>query len=85
MTPGLRARCTVLFADLRGSTGLYERLGNAAAAELVTKTVQALASTGVGTYGRVVKTLGDGLMALFTSSQAAVDAALRMQAMISSP
>jgi class 3 adenylate cyclase len=82
MTPGLRARCTVLFADLRGSTGLYERLGNAAAAELVTKTVQALASAGVGTQGRVVKTLGDGLMALFPSSQAGVDAALRMQAVI---
>jgi class 3 adenylate cyclase len=82
MSDGLRARCTVLFADLRGSTGLYERLGNAAAAELVTNTVQALAGAGVGTHGRVVKTLGDGLMALFTSSQAAVDAALRMQDMI---
>jgi class 3 adenylate cyclase len=82
MSTGLRARCTVLFADLRGSTGLYERLGNAAAAELVTKTVQALAGTGVATHGRVVKTLGDGLMALFTSSQAGVSAALRMQALI---
>ena len=82
MSSGLRARCTVLFADLRGSTGLYERLGNAAAAELVTRTVEALASTGVGTHGRVVKTLGDGLMALFTTSQAGVAAALRMQAMI---
>jgi adenylate cyclase len=82
MSTGLRARCTVLFADLRGSTGLYERLGNAAAAGLVTKTVQALAGTGVATHGRVVKTLGDGLMALFTSSQAGVSAALRMQAMI---
>jgi class 3 adenylate cyclase len=78
----LRARCTVLFADLRGSTGLYERLDNAAAAGLVTKTVQALASAGIGTQGRVVKTLGDGLMALFPSSQAGVDAALRMQAVI---
>lgn len=82
MSSGLRARCTVLFADLRGSTGLYERLGNAAAAGLVTKTVQSLASAGVGTQGRVVKTLGDGLMALFPSSQAGVDAALRMQAVI---
>ena len=82
MSPGLRARCTVLFADLRGSTGLYERLGNAAAAGLVTETVQGLASIGVGSQGRVVKTLGDGLMALFTSPQAALDAALRMQAMI---
>ena len=27
---------TVLFADLRGSTGLFERLGNAEAAAVVT-------------------------------------------------
>lgn len=30
---------TVLFADLRGSTGLYESLGNAEASGLVTQTV----------------------------------------------
>lgn len=82
MSTGLRARCTVLFADLRGSTSLYERLGNAAAAGLVTQTVQALASGAVGSQGRVVKTLGDGLMALFASAQAGVEAALKMQAMI---
>lgn len=82
VAPGLRARYTVLFADLRGSTGLYERLGNAAAAGMVTEFVEALASNGVGPHGRVVKTLGDGLMALFTSPQAAVEAAIRMQAMI---
>ena len=82
MSAGLRARCTVLFADLRGSTGLYERLGNAAAAGLVTQTVQALARGAIGSHGRVVKTLGDGLMALFTSSQAGVEAAMKMQDLI---
>jgi class 3 adenylate cyclase len=82
MSTGLRARCTVLFADLRGSTNLYEKLGNAAAAGLVTQAVEALARGAVGSQGRVVKTLGDGLMALFPSAQAGVEAALKMQAMI---
>ena len=76
------AQRTVLFADLRGSTALYEQLGNAAAAALVTQAVQSLARTGVGEQGRVVKTLGDGLMALFGSAQEGVSAALRMQALL---
>ena len=75
----VRAQRTVLFADLRGSTALYQRLGNAAATGLVTQAVQALARTGVGPGGRVVKTLGDGLMCLFDSPLVAMQAALRMQ------
>jgi adenylate cyclase len=82
MSAGLRTRCTVLFADLRGSTSLYERLGNAAAAGLVTQIVQALATGATGFQGRVVKTLGDGLIALFASAQSGVEAALNMQALI---
>lgn len=75
----LRAQRTVLFADLRGSTALYQQLGNAAATGLVTKAVQSLALSGVGGGGRVVKTLGDGLMVLFDSAQAGVQVALQMQ------
>lgn len=73
---------TVLFADLRGSTALYQTLGNAAATRLVTQAVQELVSSGVGQGGRVVKTLGDGLMVLFDSPQEGVQAALRMQEML---
>lgn len=78
----VRTQRTVLFADLRGSTSLYEQLGNAAAAALVTQAVQSLSRAGVGEQGRVVKTLGDGLMALFDSAQEAVRAALRMQELL---
>lgn len=76
------AQRTVLFADLRGSTALYEHLGNAAAAAVVTRAVQALARDGVGEHGRVVKTLGDGLMVLFGAAQEGVAAALRMQELL---
>ena len=55
---------TVLFADLRGSTSMYERLGNADATAVVTQSVALLARIVVNHEGRVVKTLGDGLMAM---------------------
>lgn len=67
--------CTVLFADLRGSTSLYESLGNAEAASLVTQSVSLLARLMAAQHGRVVKTLGDGLMAVFTHPTFAVQAA----------
>jgi class 3 adenylate cyclase len=59
------AERTVLFADLRGSTSLFETLGNAEATSVVTHCVSALAEGVVAGNGTVVKTLGDGLMAVF--------------------
>ena len=56
---------TVLFADLRGSTSLFETLGNAEATSVVTHCVAALADSVTAGSGTVVKTLGDGLMAVF--------------------
>lgn len=73
---------TVLFADLRGSTSLYESLGNAQAAEIVTRTVGLLARTVTEHGGRVVKTLGDGLMAVFPNPLPGVHAAYDMQDVI---
>ena len=69
---------TVLFADLRGSTGLFETLGNAEATSVVTHCVNALGGPVAGNSGHVVKTLGDGLMAVFDEPAAAVAAALQM-------
>ena len=56
---------TVLFADLRGSTSLYETLGNARATTVVTQSVSLIARVVKDCDGTVIKTLGDGLMALF--------------------
>jgi len=69
---------TVLFADLRGSTSLYERLGNAEATSVVTHTINALGGSVGESGGLVIKTLGDGLMAVFDSPAQGVDAAARM-------
>jgi adenylate cyclase len=69
---------TVLFADLRGSTGLYETLGNAEATTVVTHCVNALGTPVSSHGGHVVKTLGDGLMAIFDAPEPAVLAAMQM-------
>jgi class 3 adenylate cyclase len=73
---------TVLFADLRGSTALFESLGNAEATSVVTQCVAAAGRAVVACGGHVVKTLGDGLMAVFSSSASAVSASAQMHELI---
>jgi class 3 adenylate cyclase len=73
---------TVLAADLRGSTGLFENLGNAPATSLVTRCVAALGDV-VGAWGGLVfKTLGDGLMATFASCADACGCAEHLHAQL---
>jgi class 3 adenylate cyclase len=72
------AERTVLFADLRGSTSLFETLGNAEATSVVTHCITTLAQTVVEHGGTVVKTLGDGLMVVFDGSAEAGMAAAAM-------
>lgn len=69
---------TVLFADLRGSTSLFETLGNAEATSVVTHCVNALGAPVSGHGGKVVKTLGDGLMAVFEDPPSAIHGAMLM-------
>ena len=69
---------TILFADLRGSTSLYESMGNAEATAVVTQSVALLARIVESMGGQVVKTLGDGLMAMFILPKAALAAAEEM-------
>lgn len=73
---------TVLFADLRGSTALFETLGNAEASGLVTQTVALLAQAVDDHRGRLIKTLGDGLMAAFDSPRDGIKSAMRMQELL---
>ena len=68
----------IVFADVRGSTGLYLQLGNSQAAATIVQCLTELAEIVRQGQGRVVKTLGDGLMAVFDGAEAAVDAATLM-------
>lgn len=71
-------RRIILFADLRGSTSLFESIGNAQATQVVTQAITTLARRVPACGGQLVKTLGDGLMAVFPSAAAAVWAAVQM-------
>lgn len=69
---------TVLFADIAGSTQLYERLGDAMAHQLVNNCLQVMRREIEGSHGEVIKHTGDGLLAIFTNPNPAAEAALRM-------
>ncbi|MBN9009844.1 MAG: adenylate/guanylate cyclase domain-containing protein, partial [Rhizobiales bacterium] len=70
---------TFLFTDLKGSTHLYERVGDLAAYDLVKAHFGVLNEIVAKESGAVVKTIGDAVMATFTSPDRAVAAALRMR------
>lgn len=63
---------TMVFADLSGSTALYEALGNERATEAVTQLTQWIAEAMQGHGGRVVKKLGDGVLGVFGDASGAV-------------
>src|SRR5688572_2815300 len=70
---------TFLFTDLRGSTELYERVGDLAAFDLVRAHFQVLHEIVAAEAGAVVKTIGDAVMATFPTPDRAVAAAIRMR------
>jgi class 3 adenylate cyclase len=76
------SQVALLFSDLRGSTALYERLGDAAAYNVVREHFALLAAIVRDHDGAVVKTIGDAVMASFGDPADAVRAALSMQARI---
>jgi adenylate cyclase len=73
---------TILFADVSGSTRLYETAGDAAALEGISACLAAARRATEAAGGRVVKTIGDELMGIFPSADAAATAAADMQAKI---
>jgi adenylate cyclase len=73
------AQSTVVFADLTGSTRVFEAMGNARATETVTRLTQWIGGVCQAHGGRVVKTLGDGVFAIFTSGGPATNAVLELQ------
>jgi adenylate cyclase len=70
---------TVVFADLVGSTGIFERLGDATAGRFVTQLTAAFSKTFEEHNGRVVKLLGDGLFVVFPAEVDALAACVAIQ------
>jgi class 3 adenylate cyclase len=70
---------TLVFTDLKGSTALYERIGDLNAYIQVQRHFQHLLDATVRHNGAVTKTIGDAVMAAFSTSADAVQAALEMR------
>jgi len=74
----------LLFTDLKGSTALYDRLGDLNAFSLVQQHFEHLQAVTQRFNGAIIKTIGDAVMAAFLDPVDAVGAALAMRKAISS-
>jgi len=69
----------VLFADVVGSTRLYEVLGDRAARDMIVICVDIMRGATDRNRGSVIKTIGDEILAIFPTADDAVNAAAEMQ------
>ena len=73
----------VMFADVTGSTKLYEALGDEAAERIIGKALAIMGKITEGYQGFVIKTIGDEIMCRFTTANDCVRAAIECQEEIS--
>lgn len=72
-------KLAVLFADVCGSTALYEKLGDDVAQKLIANCLHTITDTIPVHHGKITKTIGDEVMAIFPSAEDALLAACAMQ------
>jgi class 3 adenylate cyclase len=73
------ATLSIVFADISGSTRLYESLGDAVARELIAQCLGVMTEYIEHNGGKVIKTIGDEVMCTFPTADQAVKAAVGMQ------
>jgi adenylate cyclase len=76
---GIQRNLCVLFADVSGSTRLYEKLGDTDALRAIGRCLERMERAVLAYKGRVIKTIGDEIMAVFDSAEAGMLAASDMQ------
>jgi len=69
----------ILFADVVGSTRIYEVMGDARARDMILTCVEIMRTATDLNQGTVIKTIGDEIMATFPSADSALNAGSRMQ------
>lgn len=82
LSPGTQVKVeflTLLFSDLKGSTVLYEKSGDASAYAQVRHHFELLTEKTQANKGAIVKTIGDAVMAVFTSPLDGLKAAYDIQ------
>ena len=76
---GKEREISVLFADVSGSTRLYEKLGDTEALYAVDRCIKRMERAVEAFRGTVVKTIGDEVMAVFDTAEDAFQSASEMQ------
>ena len=79
MQPETETNIAVLFADVSGSTQLYESLGDSRAVATVGRCLDMARDAAAGCGGRLVRSLGDEVMLVFSTALQAAEAALEIQ------
>ena len=69
----------ILFADVVGSTRIYEVMGDLRARDMVLTCVEIMRAATEQNRGTVIKTIGDEIMATFPTANDALNAGSRMQ------
>jgi adenylate cyclase len=70
---------SILFADVVGSTRLYESLGDRRARDTILTCVEVMRGATERNRGSVIKTIGDEILAIFPTADDAISAAAEMQ------
>lgn len=73
------ATLSIVFADISGSTRLYETLGDSVARELIAQCLGVMTEHTERNGGTVIKTIGDEIMCTFPTADQAVEASVGMQ------
>ncbi len=76
-------KLAVMFADISGSTALYEHLGDAVARRLIAHCLRDICAEITKCHGTIVKTLGDEVMCVFQDAEQAFYAARAIQHTVS--
>jgi adenylate cyclase len=79
---GTDIELAILFADVVGSTRIYETMGDQLAREMVATCIDVMRAATEAHNGTVIKTMGDEVMATFPSADDALNAAAQMQRQI---
>ncbi len=74
-----QTKLAILFADVSGSTALYEKLGDIEALRIITNCLNILINELSSHHGVLIKTIGDEIMCTFPSPADALEAACAMQ------
>lgn len=73
------ARLAILFADICGSTALYDEFGDHLARQMISQCINIMSGQITSHHGMLVKTIGDGILCTFPGAEDALLAACAMQ------